>query len=80
MMASLRHELPADEDRYGWEFKWDGLRPIAYVSGDEVRLVSRNDRDMAASYPELAGLADRVDAPHREGRLGHGTAPRRPNC
>ena len=24
--------------------------------------MSRNDRDMAASYPELAGLADRVDA------------------
>jgi bifunctional non-homologous end joining protein LigD len=63
MLASLRHELPADEDRYGWELKWDGLRAIAYVTGDQVRLVSRNDKDMAASYPELGVLADRVRTP-----------------
>ena len=39
------------------------MRAIAYVSGDEVRLVSRNDKDMAGSYPELAVLARRVEAP-----------------
>jgi bifunctional non-homologous end joining protein LigD len=63
MLASLRHELPGDEDSYGWELKWDGLRAIAYVSDGTVRLVSRNDKDMAPSYPELAVLADRVRAP-----------------
>ncbi len=63
MLATLRPSLPADQDRYGWEFKWDGVRAIAYVSGGEVRLVSRNDKDMAASYPELAVLAGRVGAP-----------------
>jgi bifunctional non-homologous end joining protein LigD len=63
MLASLRHELPADEERYGWELKWDGLRAIAYVSEAKVRLVSRNDKDMAASYPELDVLADRVRTP-----------------
>ena len=63
MLASLRHELPADEESYGWELKWDGLRAIAYVSGDEVRLVSRNDKDMATSYPELGVLAERVRTP-----------------
>jgi bifunctional non-homologous end joining protein LigD len=63
MLASLRHELPEDEDRYGWELKWDGLRAIAYVSGGTVRLVSRNDKDMASSYPELAVLADHVRTP-----------------
>src|SRR5271165_6895988 len=57
MLATLRRGLPADQDRYGWEFKWDGVRAIAYVSGGEVRLVSRNDKEMAASYPELAVLA-----------------------
>ena len=60
MLATLRPDLPADQDRYGWEFKWDGVRAIAYVGGDEVRLVSRNDKEMAASYPELAVLARRV--------------------
>jgi bifunctional non-homologous end joining protein LigD len=63
MLASLRHELPDDEESYGWELKWDGLRAIAYVSGGTVRLVSRNDKEMAASYPELAVLADRVSTP-----------------
>ncbi len=61
MLATLRRSLPADQDRYGWEFKWDGVRAITF--GGEVRLVSRNDKDMAASYPELAVLAGRVDAP-----------------
>jgi bifunctional non-homologous end joining protein LigD len=63
MLASLRHGLPADEENYGWELKWDGLRAIAYVSDGKVRLVSRNDKEMAASYPELGVLADRVRMP-----------------
>jgi bifunctional non-homologous end joining protein LigD len=63
MLASLRHELPEDEESYGWELKWDGLRAIAYVSEGTVRLVSRNDKEMAASYPELAVLADRIGTP-----------------
>ena len=66
MLASLRHEFPADEEAYGWELKWDGLRAVAYVSDGQraqVRLVSRNDKDMAASYPELGVLAERLSSP-----------------
>ena len=62
MLASLRHEFPADEEDYGWELKWDGLRAVAYVSGGAVRLVSRNEKEMAGSYPELAVLARCVGA------------------
>jgi bifunctional non-homologous end joining protein LigD len=29
MLASLRHEFPPDEESYGWELKWDGLRAVA---------------------------------------------------
>jgi MEDS: MEthanogen/methylotroph, DcmR Sensory domain len=39
------------------------LTIIAYVSGASVRLVSRTDKEMAASYPELAVLAGRVTTP-----------------
>ena len=63
MLASLRRELPRDDDRYGWEFKWDGVRAICYVSGAAIRLVSRTGTDMTASYPELAVLAGRVPGP-----------------
>src|SRR5205814_764937 len=47
MLASLRHEFPADEESYGWELKWDELRAVAYVENGKVRLISRNDKDMA---------------------------------
>jgi bifunctional non-homologous end joining protein LigD len=63
MMASLRRELPCDDDRYGWEFKWDGVRAIIYLSGGTLRLLSRTGKDMTASYPELGVLAGRVLGP-----------------
>lgn len=63
MLAGLRHVLPDDEDRYGWEFKWDGVRAVSYISDGRVRLVSRNDLDMTLNYPELATLGDRVPGP-----------------
>jgi bifunctional non-homologous end joining protein LigD len=56
MMATLVRELPADQDRYGWELKWDGVRAVAYVRDGDLRLLSRNDKDMSASYPELHAL------------------------
>jgi bifunctional non-homologous end joining protein LigD len=63
MMAVLRHDLPADDDAYGWELKWDGVRAITYVEDDSVRLMSRNDKDMSRSYPELAALGGMVESP-----------------
>lgn len=57
MTARLSRGLPADEDRFGWELKWDGVRAVAYVEDGRLRLLSRNDRDITASYPELAVLA-----------------------
>jgi bifunctional non-homologous end joining protein LigD len=63
MLASPRRGLPHDADRYGWEFKWDGVRAITYVRGGQLRLLSRTGRDMTGSYPELAVLAERVTVP-----------------
>ena len=63
MLASLRPELPHDDDRYGWEFKWDGIRAIAYAAGGQLRLLSRNGTDMTSSYPELGVLSGRVSGP-----------------
>jgi bifunctional non-homologous end joining protein LigD len=60
MLAVLREDLPADQDRWGYEFKWDGVRATVYVDGGRPRVLSRNDRDVTASYPELRELADRL--------------------
>ncbi|MFS0704142.1 non-homologous end-joining DNA ligase [Cellulomonas sp. 179-A 9B4 NHS] len=58
-MLAVPGELPTGDDA-GWayEMKWDGVRAVAYVQGGRVRLLSRNDRDVSRSYPEIAALGD----------------------
>jgi bifunctional non-homologous end joining protein LigD len=43
----------------GWayEFKWDGVRAVTYAGHSGVRVLSRNDRDVTPTYPELAEVA-----------------------
>ncbi|PVE16944.1 ATP-dependent DNA ligase [Arthrobacter sp. Bz4] len=53
-------DVTADED-WAFEMKWDGVRAIATVTPDGVRLTSRNANDMTALYPELADLGDYVN-------------------
>lgn len=42
----------------GWAFeiKFDGVRAIGYAGAAGLRLLSRNDRDISRSYPEVARL------------------------
>jgi bifunctional non-homologous end joining protein LigD len=57
MLASAG-ALPSDDTGWSYEFKWDGVRTIAYVEGGRVRLLSRADRDCTATYPEVQGLGE----------------------
>src|ERR1039458_4385724 len=52
--------IPDAEPAWAAEFKWDGVRAVAYLSGGRLRLLSRSDRDMTRAYPELAGLAQQA--------------------
>src|SRR5262249_1525139 len=45
------------------ETKWDGVRTIAYVDGSTVRLLTRNDLEVSAAYPELGALGAALGAP-----------------
>ena len=58
MLAVLREDLPRDDGAYGYEFKWDGVRTVVYVDGGRPRALSRNDRDVTGSYPELRAMAE----------------------
>ena len=50
-----------DEPGWAYEFKWDGVRALAYTDGaGGLRLMSRNDLDMSPSYPDLAVLGERL--------------------
>jgi bifunctional non-homologous end joining protein LigD len=48
--------LPTDEEQWGYEIKWDGVRAIAYSTPGELHLESRNLNDITDKYPELAGV------------------------
>jgi bifunctional non-homologous end joining protein LigD len=48
--------LPADESRYSFEVKWDGVRAIAYCKPGRIRLESRNLNEITDAYPEVRGI------------------------
>jgi bifunctional non-homologous end joining protein LigD len=58
MLVTLTDALPADDAKWGYEFKWDGVRAIVYVDGGRPRATSRNDKDITATYPELRAMAE----------------------
>ena len=56
MLATLAKSLPVDEDLWTFEFKWDGIRAIAFWDGERLKLETRNLRDVTVSWPELEAL------------------------
>jgi bifunctional non-homologous end joining protein LigD len=64
-MLATPAELPAEAEdaRWGYEFKWDGVRAVAYVEGGRLALRSRKGEDITVRYPELSRLP--------EGLAGH---------
>ncbi|WP_138759812.1 non-homologous end-joining DNA ligase [Modestobacter altitudinis] len=56
MLAAIG-ELPrADDPRWGYEFKWDGVRALAHVQAGRLRLRARSGNDVTGTYPELHRL------------------------
>src|SRR6266581_2193901 len=56
MMASVANRLPSPDDGWGFEFKWDGIRGVAYVDGGRVRLMSRSGEEITPRYPEVHAM------------------------
>ena len=61
MLATLV-DGPFDDQQWLYEIKWDGYRAIAFLDGGSVRLVSRNQNDLTAAYPELHSIGEYVKA------------------
>lgn len=61
-MLAVPGQLPdaRRDDDFGYELKWDGVRTVGYFGGRRTRLMSRNDRDVMLSYPEMAEVAAAV--------------------
>src|SRR5262249_20242806 len=45
-----------------YETKWDGVRALGFLSNGEMRLLSRNNKDVSARYPELSSLTEAIPA------------------
>jgi bifunctional non-homologous end joining protein LigD len=63
-MAATLSTLPPDQDAWGFEIKWDGVRALAYGEPGRLRLIGRNLREFSRQYPELRPLMNAVGA-HR---------------
>jgi bifunctional non-homologous end joining protein LigD len=61
-MKANAGELPANDEGWAYEVKWDGYRTIAWVAGDQLMLQSSNLIDVTAKWPALHGLATHVNA------------------
>jgi bifunctional non-homologous end joining protein LigD len=61
-MKATLSTLPPDPDAWGFEIKWDGVRAIAYCEPGQLRLESRNLREITSQYPEVRGVIEQLEA------------------
>ena len=61
-MLATSVEKAFDDPDWLFEIKLDGYRAVAFIENGRARLVSRNQNDLTAQYPELAGLASHINA------------------
>lgn len=61
MLATLVDE-PFSHSEWLYELKWDGVRAICYIKNGQARFLSRNEKEMGFRYPELANIAEYVNA------------------
>jgi bifunctional non-homologous end joining protein LigD len=53
MLATLSTEIPTGPS-WVFEEKYDGIRALAYRTNKKVRLLSRNELDLTAGFPQVA--------------------------
>jgi len=61
-MLAVSGELPRHASEWAFEFKWDGIRALVAVDGGRPLALSRNGRDITASFPELRQLGEELGA------------------
>lgn len=63
-MLATSGGLPDDPENWALELKWDGVRALAEVGPEGVRVYARHGVPITSSYPELQALSDLL-AGHR---------------
>jgi bifunctional non-homologous end joining protein LigD len=60
MLAAPGEPPSVDLGAWAVEFKWDGVRALAFIEAGRLRLASRTGKDITATYPEVAGLGHAI--------------------
>src|SRR5919106_662109 len=61
-MLARSGQLPPDEERWGFEVKWDGIRTVVFCDHGHIELQGRNFSDFTPRYPEVRELARELGA------------------
>jgi DNA ligase D-like protein (predicted ligase) len=61
MLAKLSHETFSDAD-WIFERKLDGERCLTFRQGDEIRLLSRNQKQLNVTYPEIVEAIGQLES------------------
>jgi bifunctional non-homologous end joining protein LigD len=61
-MLARSGELPPDEQKWGFEVKWDGIRTVVFCDHGHIHLQGRNFSDFTPRYPEVRPLARELGA------------------
>ena len=76
MLAKLS-TLPADEQGWAFEVKWDGVRAIARSEPGRMQIFSRNGNEITRRLPGAASAEPRARLAQRDARRGDRRAGRR---
>ena len=71
-MLAQTAEAPFDSAQHLFEIKWDGIRGLALIEGNRVRLQSRQLTEITCQFVGPAPMRHRVG--RRTGRLAGGQA------
>src|SRR5258708_11833309 len=61
-MLAVTGPLPARDEEWAYEVKWDGIRAVGCSDGGRVRALSRADKDITAKFPELREVGEQLGA------------------
>ena len=61
-MLAKSGKLPPDEEKWGFEVKWDGIRTVLFCDHGHMSLQGRNFTDFTPRYPEVRELARELGA------------------
>jgi bifunctional non-homologous end joining protein LigD len=61
-MLATPGPLPASDEGWAYEIKWDGVRAVTFIEGGRIRMQSRNDKELAPSFPEFRQIGEVMGA------------------